>query len=60
LETELRSPGRIRRSRALAIVRTLDMAHAVEGSLVLLLDDVDPEVRAAAAGLLAKEKGNDE
>ena len=53
LETELKSPGRLRRLRAMAIVQTLDMAESVEGAIVEVLEDADPEVRARAAGLLA-------
>ena len=53
LKAEIKSPGRIRRLRAIAIIQTLDLAESVEEAAVELLEDADPDVRTRAAGLLA-------
>jgi hypothetical protein len=53
LQAELASPVRVRRLRALAIARSLDLVAEVEASIVRLLADEHHMVRAEAAAALA-------
>ncbi len=52
LRTELRSPARKRRLRALEAAHALDLSAQLEDELLDLLADEDPHVRAAAAQML--------
>lgn len=53
LRAELASPFRSRRLRALSVVQELDLIFRVESSVIPLLQDEDPAIRAEAAAALA-------
>ncbi|NMC19361.1 MAG: hypothetical protein GYA33_02975 [Thermogutta sp.] len=53
LRAELASPFRSRRLRALSVVQELDLVSRVESSVLPLLQDEDPAIRAEAAAALA-------
>ena len=53
LRAELASPFRSRRLRALSVVQELDLVFRVESSVIPLLQDEDPAIRAEAAAALA-------
>lgn len=53
LRAELASPFRSRRLRALLVVQELDLVFRVESSVIPLLVDEDPAIRAEAAAALA-------
>ncbi|GAB4134072.1 MAG: hypothetical protein Kow0040_17290 [Thermogutta sp.] len=53
LRAELAAPFRSRRLRALLVVQELDLVFRVESSVIPLLEDEDPAIRAEAAAALA-------
>ncbi len=53
LRAELASPLRMRRLRALSVAQELDLVFRVESSVIPLLQDEDPAIRAEAAAALA-------
>jgi len=54
LEAEMKSRGRTRRLRALAIARTIDAAEQLEPLILELLEDEDHLIRAQAAAALGR------